>query len=192
VQPTIISLSSQAIQRGLDDFSLHAAITYLESEPLTGVQAIHLYNESYVFAASQPMLKEGIEEMTWAEASQYPLCLLTKNMLNRRIINSIFESIDVEPKVKVETNSFAVIIGHITTGKYASVLPLLYLSSYGMLDELEYIKLVEPEVYQSIGLVIADRDPVLPITKEFLKTTQEFLKKQSTPSKSNQLDQCIT
>ncbi len=192
VQPTVVSLSSQAIQRGLDDFSLHAAITYLESEPLSGLQALQLNNESYVFVASKPMIEDGLKEITWAEAAKFPLCLLTKNMQNRRIINNIFETIDVEPMVKVETNSFAVILGHVTTGKYASVLPLLYLSSYGMLDELAYIKIQEPEVYQSIGLVIADRDPVLPITKEFLKTTQEFLKKQTTPSKSTQLDHCIT
>ena len=61
-----------------------------------------------------------------------------------------------------------------------------------MLDELTYVHLEEPEIYQSVGLVIADRDPVLPITKEFLKSTEEFLKKQSIPSKSTRLDHCIT
>lgn len=184
VQPTVISLSSQAIQRGLDDFSLHAAITYLESEPLTGVQVQHLYNESYVFVASKSMIATPKENISWVEAAKYPLCLLTPNMQNRRIINGIFSSINVEPSVKVETNSFAVILGHVTTAQYASILPLLYLSSYGMLDDLTYIHLEEPEVYQSIGVAIADRDPVLPITKEFLRSTEDFLKRQSLPAKA--------
>ncbi len=192
VQPKIVSLTSNDIQRGIDDFSLHAAITYLESEPLTGVQSLHLYNESYMFVYSDGMLEEDVTDISWTEAAKYPLCLLTKDMQNRRIISNIFDSIDVQPTIKVETNSFAVIMGHITTGKYASILPLLYLSSYGMLEGVNYVRLEEPEVYQSVGLVIADRDPVLPITKEFLKSTQEFLKKQSTPSKSDQLQQCIT
>ncbi len=192
VKPTIISMSSQAIQRGLDDFSLHAAITYLDNEPLTGIHGLHLYNESYVFVASPPLLEEGITDITWEEASKYPLCLLTQNMQNRRIINNIFDNLEISPSIKVETNSFAVILGHVTTGKYASILPLLYLSSYGMLDELSYIHLEEPELYQSVGLIIADRDPILPITKEFLHTTEEFLKKQAMPNPSNQLDQCIT
>lgn len=192
VQPTIVSLTSKAIQRGLDDFSLHAAITYLESEPLTGVQGIHLYNESYVFVSSKKMIEDNRTDITWADAAKYPLCLLTKDMQNRRIINNIFDTIDVEPTIKVETNSFAVIMGHVTTGKYASILPLLYLASYGMLDDLTYVHLEEPEIYQSVGLVIADRDPVLPITKEFLKSTEDFLKRQATPSKSTQLDHCIT
>lgn len=187
VQPTVISLSSQAIQRGLDDFSLHAAITYLESEPLTGVQVQHLYNESYVFVASKSMLEGGMQDISWAEAAKYPLCLLTPNMQNRRIINGIFSSIDVEPTIKIETNSFAVILGHVTTGQYASILPLLYLSSYGMLDELTYVHLEKPEVHQSVGVVVADRDPILPITKEFLKSTEAFLKKQSMPEKSSQI-----
>ena len=192
VKPSVISMTSQDIQRGLDDFSLHAAITYLESEPLSGVQGIHLYNESYVFVASPPMVDSTLTDITWEEASKYPLCLLSPNMQNRRIINNVFENLDIAPTIKVETNSFAVILGHVTTGKYASILPLLYLSSYGMLDELTYIHLEEPELYQSIGLVVADRDPILPITKEFLETTQDFLKKQATPSKSDQLNQCIT
>lgn len=192
VQPTIISLTSNDIQRGLDDFSLHAAITYLDCEPLTGVQGIHLYNESYMFVASKQMLKENITDISWSEAAKHPLCLLTKDMQNRRIINGVFETIAVEPTIKVETNSFAVIMGHVATGKYASILPLLYLSSYGMLDDLNYVHLEEPEIYHSVGLVIADRDPVLPITKEFLKSTEAFLKKQSIPSKSTRLDHCIT
>lgn len=192
VKPTIISMSSQAIQRGLDDYSLHAAITYLENEPLTGILGTHLYNESYVFVASSPLIEENITDITWEEASKYPLCLLTPNMQNRRIINNIFDKLDISPSIKIETNSFAVILGHVTTGKYASILPLLYLSSYGMLDELHYVHLEEPELYQSVGLIIADRDPILPITKEFLHSTEEFLKKQTIPTISDQLSHCIT
>jgi len=192
VKPIIVSMTSEAIQRGLDDFSLHAAITYLDNEPLTGVQSIHLYNESYVFVASAPMVDDSLTDITWQQASTYPLCLLSPNLQNRRIINKVFETLDIEPTVKVETNSFAVILGHVTTGKYASILPLLYLSSYGMLDELTYIHLEKPELYQSVGLVIADRDPILPITKEFLASTQSFLKDQTIPTKTDQLDPCIT
>ena len=184
VKPSIISMSSQAIQRGLDDFSLHAGITYLHNEPLTSIHGIHLYNESYVFVASSPLLDKKITDISWREAAKYPLCLLTPNMQNRRIINNIFEAQDIKPTIKVETNSFAVILGHVTTGKYASILPLLYLSSYGMLDDLNYIHLEEPELYQSIGLVVADRDPILPLTKEFMKYTEEFLKHQTTPKKT--------
>ena len=192
VKPTVISMSSQAIQRGLDDFSLHAAITYLDNEPLTGVHGIHLYNGSYVFVASPPLVEETMTDISWSEASKYPLCLLTPNMQNRRIINNIFENQDITPAIRVETNSFAVIMGHLTTGKFASILPLLYLSSYGMLDELNYVHLEDPEIYQSIGLVVADRDPILPITKEFVQSTEDFLKQQATPAKTDQLDHCIT
>lgn len=192
VKPTIISMSSQAIQRGLDDFSLHAGITYLDNEPLSGVQGIHLYNESYVFVASEKLLKEDITDITWKEAAKYPLCLLTPNMQNRRIMNNMFDNLELTPTIKVETNSFVAILGHITTGKYAAILPLLYLSSFGMLTEVNYVHLEDPELYQSIGLVVADRDPVLPITKEFVASTEAFLKKQATPDKADQLDHCIS
>ena len=42
------SLNSRQIERGLAEFELELGVTYLDSEPLTGVRTLALYEEHYV------------------------------------------------------------------------------------------------------------------------------------------------
>ena len=48
----LLSRSSVDIQRGLDDFELHAGVTYLDNEPLAHVRSLPLYQERYVLLAA--------------------------------------------------------------------------------------------------------------------------------------------
>ncbi|HEY8033888.1 MAG TPA: LysR family transcriptional regulator [Methylocella sp.] len=45
----VTSMTSRAIQKGLDAFELDAGVTYLDNEPLEHVRRVPLYNERYVF-----------------------------------------------------------------------------------------------------------------------------------------------
>ena len=62
-------------------------ITYLDNEPLGRVQTVPLYAEAYqLLTASDHPLRDR-DKVTWAEVGQLPLCLLTPDMQNRRIID---------------------------------------------------------------------------------------------------------
>ncbi|WP_247893636.1 LysR substrate-binding domain-containing protein [Azospirillum endophyticum] len=46
----IRSMTSRAIQQGLDAFELDGGLTYLDNEPLDNVRRMSLYRERYAFA----------------------------------------------------------------------------------------------------------------------------------------------
>ena len=86
VSITVRSMSSIEIQRGLDAFELDIGMTYLDNEPLINVRALPLYWERYVLLTSATGPFAGHKTLTWAEAASVPLCMLTPDMQNRRIL----------------------------------------------------------------------------------------------------------
>ena len=162
------SLTSIAIQRGLDSFEIDAGLTYLENEPLKNVRRMPLYTEQYVFVTRAGSPVSTRPTISWAEAATHPLCLLTQDMQNRRIINQIFQEIGITPIPRLETNSFDGIASHVRHGDWCSILPHTYFRVFGMFDGIHAIPLIEPVRTQAIGLVTTDRDPSPPVTDAFL------------------------
>ncbi|HSI41817.1 MAG TPA: LysR family transcriptional regulator [Xanthobacteraceae bacterium] len=162
VKVQMLSLSSAAIQRGLDELDLDAGITYLENEPLNRVKRLELYRERYVLVtrAGTPLAQR--RAVRWAEAANEPLCLLTSDMQNRRIIDQLMREAGLAVQPVVETNSFMGVWSFVRRGPFASIVPLACLRE-GSAADLVAIPLVEPAHTQPIGLVISDRDPPSPV-----------------------------
>lgn len=158
----ILSKSSIEIERGLDDFSLHAGLTYLDNEPLKGVRKLGLYAEEYcLIAASQDKEITG-ETITWHEASTLKLALLTPDMQNRRILNAVFLKSGALPKPVIETNSIMALYAHVRNGGIYSIIPQAHFKMLGMDGSIRAIGLCEPEERQEVGLVALNTDPVPP------------------------------
>jgi DNA-binding transcriptional LysR family regulator len=166
VSISVLSLSSIEIQRGLDDFSLDAGITYLENEPLTHVRSIPLYHERYYLftSASGPLAHQS--EVSWSDAAQVPLCLLTPDMQNRRILDSLFKAEKVQATPVIETNSVLTIWSHVQSGRWSSILPQAFLPLFADDSDVEAIPLATTSGHYSIGVVVPDRDPVTPSARE--------------------------
>jgi len=165
----VISLSSQEIQRGLDDFSLDAGITYLDNEPLANVRGIPLYRERYFLFASKQSEVASRAAVSWAEAAGQGLCLLTPNMQNRRIIDSHFASAGVAATPVVETNSVLALWAHLQTGRWASVLPQTFLHLFGTPADLAVIPIDAPDQGYTIGVAVPDREPLTPSARELAR-----------------------
>lgn len=158
---SVVSLASTEIQRGLDDFTLDAGITYLDNEPLARVRGIPLYTERYfVMGAGQVGDADG--QMTWADAARLPLCLLTSDMQNRRILDATFAHAGATVRPGIETNSVLAIIAHVRSGAWASIVPQSFLQFLPPDDEIRVIPLVDPAVAHQVGLVVPDREPLTP------------------------------
>jgi DNA-binding transcriptional LysR family regulator len=165
VSVTILSLNSQQIQQGIDDFELDVGLTYLDNEPLTNVRAKPIYVEQYMFLtpASGPYARR--RAITWREASGAPLCLLTPDMQNRRIIDGIFRSADASPEPAMETNSIFNLCSHVSSGLWSSIVPVQLLQFFGVPRGTRAIELVEPTAQRTIGLIMADREPPSPLAR---------------------------
>ena len=71
------------------DFSIEAGITYLDNEPVEGLLQTVLYRERYCLFVSETHELAKAKTVTWFDPAQLPLCLLTPNMQNRRIIDRL-------------------------------------------------------------------------------------------------------
>jgi DNA-binding transcriptional LysR family regulator len=166
---TVLSQSSNDIQRGLDDFSLDAGLTYLDNEPLSGVRSLPLYRERYYLftAAGGPFGRRT--SVKWAEIADLSCCLLTPDMQNRRILNGKFASAGVTPRVGVETNSVLTLWAQVRSGSWSSVLPQPFLYLLGEPEGIRAVPLDDAEPHHTIGLVVPDREPLTPSARELFK-----------------------
>lgn len=158
----IYSKSSAEIERGLDDFSLHAGLTYLDNEPLKNVKKLGLYAEEYYLIAAAGDQNIGEGEITWKEASKLKLALLTPDMQNRRILDAVFLEFGVLPKPLIETNSVIALYTHVRNGGIYSIIPHVHFKTLGPDAGIKALRLCEPEERQEVGLVSLDTDPVSP------------------------------
>jgi DNA-binding transcriptional LysR family regulator len=165
----VLSRSSNEIQWMLDEFVLDVGITYLDNEPLHGVDTYPLYAERYILLTPERGPFRGRKNVTWTEAADTPLCLLTPDMQNRRILNAIFASVERTPDAHAETNSVMTLCSHIRTGFWSSVLPENFLWVFGTPPGTIALPLVEPERAMSIGIVARRQDPAPPLVDAFIK-----------------------
>jgi DNA-binding transcriptional LysR family regulator len=170
----IRSLTSIEIQRGIDDLTLDVGMTYLDNEPLARVRRIQLYSEHYVFLTRRNPSMEGRKTIPWFEAASCPLCLLTSDMQNRRIIDTHFREAGTEIHAAIETNSLITLWSHLKFGQWSSVVPNSFLSLIGDVDGLISLALVEPDASHAVGLVASDREPLPPIVRAFLDAAKQI------------------
>jgi DNA-binding transcriptional LysR family regulator len=164
----IRSQTSIDIQRGLDDFSLDIGLTYLDNEPLSRVQTLPLYLERYVLLTHRNSALGDYERVSWAQAASQPMCLLTPDMQNRRILDMHFHEAAAEVHAVVETNSLITLWSHIRFGALSTVVPESFLLLLGKLDSLAAIPLTEPSAAHLIGIVASDHEPVTSVAKAML------------------------
>jgi DNA-binding transcriptional LysR family regulator len=160
---TILSHSSEEIIRGLSDFAIEAGITYLDNEPVEGLMQTELYRENYCLFVSVENELATRETVTWFEAAQQPLCLLTPNMQNRRIIDRAFTAAKVHPTARLETNSIMNLISSVRSMGLCSIMPDYFKNALGALEGVVAIPLTEPVVSHKVGLVALDREPQSPL-----------------------------
>ena len=172
VKVQMLTLSSAAIQRGLDEMEIDAGITYLDNEPLNRVRRVPLYREHYVFITrpDEPLARR--RSLRWAEAAAQPLCLLTPDMQNRRIIDHVMTTAGIVSAPAVETNSFMGVWSFVRGGPWNSIVPEASFRGLGDATDLVAVPLVDPVHVQPIGLVLAERDPLSPVAGALYKLAQ--------------------
>lgn len=174
VKVTVLTHTSAEIQRGLDGFSLDAGITYLDNEPLAHVDTIPLYRERYYLFTQSTNSLARKAMVSWSEAADLPLILLTPDMQNRRIVNGYFEAVGTKVKPQIETNSVLVLWGHLAGGPCSSVLPQTFLHLFGIPAGLAAVPMDEPAEGHMIGLVVPDREPRTPSARELARLAAEL------------------
>jgi DNA-binding transcriptional LysR family regulator len=174
VRFTIVSRNSIQVLSMLENLEVDAGLTYVDNEPLGHVNTIPLYHEEYRLLTSSSGELGNREHVTWAEVGKVPLCLLTPDMQNRRIIDRLLRSAGAEPSPTLESNSMIVLFAHVRTGKWASIMPAKLAETLGLTESVRSIPIIEPAATQAIGLVIPDRDPTTPLIKALVAEAKQL------------------
>jgi len=175
VRVSILSRTSGEILAEIESLELDAGITYLDNEPLGRVAQVPLYTEFYRLLCAPGTPLAGRDKVTWAEVAEQPLCLLTADMQNRRIVNQHLEETGASVVPQVESNSTIALIAHVMTGRWASVVPT-ELAKLALAGGLVAVPIVEPEAEHLVGLVTARRDPLTPVLAALLAEAERLVR----------------
>jgi len=156
VQFTILSRTSIEVLAELENLEIDAGVTYLDNEPLGRVNAFPLYREHYRLLTSSDAPFGNRATVTWAEVAKVPLCLLTPDMQNRRIIDELLRGAGGTPQPTLESNSMIVLFAHVRT------------------ETIRAIPIVEPQAVHTIGLVVPARAPMTPLTAALVAEAQRL------------------
>jgi DNA-binding transcriptional LysR family regulator len=168
----LADLRSEEILRQLRNFEIDAGITYLTEDVSGNLRTVPLYEERYVLLTS---VADGLARRptaTWAEASRLPLCLLTRSMQGRRVLDEVFAGAGLQPVPRVETDSVASLFAHVRTGQWASIVPYAWLHVFGVPHGMRAVPLVEPVHTVPIGLVVTAREPCPVMAGALLETAR--------------------
>jgi DNA-binding transcriptional LysR family regulator len=171
---TIWSRNSIEVLGLLENLEIDAGLTYLDNEPLGRVQTVPLYSEQYRLLASSDSPLGTRDQVTWAEVGKVPLCLLTPDMQNRRIIETLLRQAGADVAPTLESDSIVVLFAHVRTGRWASVMPSKLAEVLGLTEKVRAIPIVEPEVTHSIGLVVPHRNPLTPLIHALVSEAKQL------------------
>ncbi len=163
VKFTILSRTSIEILSMVENLEVDAGLSYIDNEPLGRLRAVPLYLEQYRLLTSADSPLGDHDKVTWAEVGKIPLCLLTPDMQNRRIIDGLLHAAGTRPEPTLESNSMIVLFSHVRTGRWASVMPERLADTLGLTEKLRSIPIVDPEVVHQIGLLVPPREPMMPV-----------------------------
>jgi len=131
-------------------------------------EAAWKYSAVWTISISKPVYPISIK------AADLPLCLLTSDMQNRRILDGAFRNAGVSPAPEIETNSILNLFTNVQRGRLATILPDHFLDVLGEHRNVKALRLVNPVVSHKIGLLIADRDPASPVAESLWKLATEL------------------
>ena len=67
-----------------------------------------------------------------------------------------------------------VLLAHVKTGRWASILPEAVIDTVGLPPDIASLPIVGPDVTNLIGLVLPDRNPMTPLVQALFAETGRF------------------
>ncbi len=162
------SCTSLEVLSAMENLEAEAGITYVTNEPLGRVRTWPMFEESYRLLVGRDSVLGGQSSVSWAEVADVPLGLLTNDMQNRRIIDQRLHHAGADVRPVLESNSMIVLMSHVRTGRWASVLPAMMaemlMAGWPEDGPVRAVPIRETQPLPWIGLVYPQREPLLPLT----------------------------
>ena len=168
ISPVVRSMSSPEIEADLDRLALDMGLGYTDRLGERGLrlEATPQYSERYYFVhrATQgpPVSADAAhvrgpargDSISWRDAAEHPLCLLTPEMHNRTIVDSALAIAGVQVRPAIETNSVLALASSVVAGRVATILPAALLDMLHGYGELRALPLKSPDVVTPVGFLV--------------------------------------
>jgi DNA-binding transcriptional LysR family regulator len=155
------------VQQAFEAASTDVAITYLD-QGLRRYSRTHvLYTEQYDLLIRKGTPFSGRKAAAWEDLTRLSLCLLTPEspMFGKAESEILAKILTKTPHIV--TNAIWLVMDHVRTGKWASVLPRPVRIMAADDPKLEAIPLPNIGKASSVGIAIAKREPVSPLAAAF-------------------------
>lgn len=162
VRFTILTRTSDELIGLLHHREIDAGITYIDNEPVDEADMVPLYREQYLLLTTHNGPFGHSDRITWSQLAELPLCLFTRDLQHRRIVDNVLHAAGIKAMPTIETDSIVALTSHVRTGNWVSVVPRSVLGAMDMNGSLRAVPVVEPEISHTIGLVVSKRFPIQP------------------------------
>ena len=155
---SILSCTSAEIRAGIDAQDMDAGITYLEAAD-GRMDAVPLWDERYC------LVERGTDAapVSWAEAATRPLCLLTPDMQNRRLVDAHLTEAGARAVApRVASTSTLALLAHVATGQWSAILAEALSEGSSLPEGCVARPLTGPDPSHPVGLVTAHRTTLPP------------------------------
>lgn len=164
ISPVVRSMSSAELENGLATLVLDMGLGYTDRLAHYSPRLRHVaqYTEHYflVCKAAEPYT-DGLQlgpKISWLDASKLPLCLLSREMHNRTLIDQAFAEAGAVVKPAIETNSILTLALSVSAGEVCSIVPGALIGAFRGFRDLQALPLVSPELRTAIGFMIQGGD----------------------------------
>jgi DNA-binding transcriptional LysR family regulator len=165
---SVRSCPSVEVLSAVESLQADAGISYVTGEQIGRLRHVPLFEERYRLLISAETALGKRSDIGWADLAGVRLSLLTTDMQNRRIIDERLRRVEADAAIVLESNSMIVLLTHVQTGQWASVVPAMIAEGWGVSDPIRAIPIREAERCPVIGLIYPQRDPLLPLTAALL------------------------
>jgi DNA-binding transcriptional LysR family regulator len=167
------SLRSAGIVERIRRFELDAGILYPDRQDIADLLVTPLYQERQVLIVGGELLTGKADAVSWSDALQLPLCLLTEGMRGRRLIDDALTAQDLSVTPQLETDSVVSLFAHVGTGRWASIVPHTWIHALGAPAGARVLPLEQPSVTALIALVTNKAEPVSVLSRALVDTARD-------------------
>jgi len=175
VRLTILSRSSSEIIDLINDLEIEAGVTYIGVETIGKLESVPLYIERYrlLITSSSPLSKRL--RVTWTEIKDLPLCLLTPDMQNRRILEKLLWPAEEGDTLRIlEADSMITLIAHVLHGGKVTIVSEQIADLLAASDAFRAIPIIDPDAEFRIGLVVSSRHLISPLINTLVSATRQI------------------
>ena len=110
-----------------------------------------LYEERQVLIAGAELLASQPNPLTWADALELPLCLLNTGMRGRQLLDDALAAHGLAARPRLEADSVVSLLAHVSGGRWASIVPQIWLHTLRTPDGVRMVPMADPQVTATVG-----------------------------------------